>query len=117
MPYTPVQFESSRAKDQIRQDLRKAREKALEQVRVILFYLFTYVEYLNFLSLLGRKSRYKRKAAEEERARERGDDKWMLPSMEERYSQKILPKRARNTRGTKSTRKRRRKASLCKCLL
>lgn len=32
MPYNPVQFESSRDKDRAREDLREAREKALEQV-------------------------------------------------------------------------------------
>jgi hypothetical protein len=60
------------------------------------------------------KSRFERRAAEEERARERGDDKWMLPSVEERLAEesgKKSKKHKKEKKHKKKSKKEKRRAN------
>ncbi|CAB3370945.1 Hypothetical predicted protein [Cloeon dipterum] len=87
MPITPVQFESSRDKHQAREDLREARERVLEKA----------------------KAQFDRRTAEEERARERGDDKWMLASVEARLREEPGKKSKKNKKDKKHKKKKKSK--------
>uniref|UniRef100_A0A6V7KZM5 Cwf19-like C-terminal domain-containing protein n=1 Tax=Bracon brevicornis TaxID=1563983 RepID=A0A6V7KZM5_9HYME len=70
-----INFESSRVKERERENIRRAREKILAEAE----------------------EKYRRKEAAAERSRQRGDDKWMLPSVEEKLSGEKVKKRKRKS--------------------
>ncbi|XP_015110243.1 CWF19-like protein 2 [Diachasma alloeum] len=82
-----IQFESSRAKDAERQAIRDARERILAEAE----------------------ERYHKREAQSERARQRGDDKWMLPSVDAKLSEKSKKKKKKEKKSKKK--KKRRKSS------
>ncbi|XP_063981765.1 CWF19-like protein 2 [Diachasmimorpha longicaudata] len=83
-----IQFESSRVKDTQREAIRDARKRILAEAE----------------------ERYHRKEGQRERARQRGDDKWMLPSVDAKVSEKSK-KRSKKEKKTKHRKRRRRSSS------
>ncbi|KAF7989612.1 hypothetical protein HCN44_008286 [Aphidius gifuensis] len=84
-----IEFESSRVKDAERENLRRARERILAEAE----------------------EKYRIKEAKAERSRQRGDDKWMLPSVEEKLSSDKSKKKKKKDKKKKKTKKRKRKRS------
>ncbi|XP_034949207.1 CWF19-like protein 2 [Chelonus insularis] len=85
-----IQFESARVKAAQREAIEKARENILTEAE----------------------EKYHRKRAEKEKARLRGDDKWMLPSVEKNLSsEKSKKKRKKEKKEKKSKKKKHKKHS------
>ncbi|XP_043290104.1 CWF19-like protein 2 [Venturia canescens] len=89
-----INFESSKVKEAERQALREAREKILTNAEIA----------------------YRKKQAQVQRAKERGDDQWMLPSVEAKLSSTVSSKRKKkkekkNKKAKKSKKKKKHKES------
>lgn len=55
--------------------------------------------------------KYHKKEAQAERARQRGDDKWMLPSVEEKLGDKSKKKKKKDKKAKKKNKKKRKHSS------
>ncbi|XP_011298323.1 CWF19-like protein 2 [Fopius arisanus] len=84
-----IQFESSRVKEAQRQAIRDSRQKILTEA----------------------KEKHDKKLALAERARQRGDDKWILPSVEAKLSGKSKKKKKKDKKERKLKKKRRKSSS------
>ncbi|KAK0168559.1 hypothetical protein PV327_002345 [Microctonus hyperodae] len=82
-----IQFESAREKDAQREAVRKARERIL----------------------VDAEEKYRRKEAQEEQARLRGDDKWMLPSVDAKLSKDKSKKKKKKEKKEKKVKKSKKK--------
>ncbi|XP_057323234.1 CWF19-like protein 2 [Microplitis mediator] len=82
-----IQFESSRVKEAEREAIKKTREKILAEAE----------------------ESYNRKQAEAERARQRGDDKWMLPELDAKLSSGKLKKKKKKEKKEKKSKKSKKK--------
>ncbi|KAK0095363.1 hypothetical protein PV326_008558 [Microctonus aethiopoides] len=87
-----IQFESAREKDAQREAVRKARERIL----------------------IDAEEKYRRKENQAEQARLRGDDKWMLPSVDAKLSKdksKKKKKKEKKEKKVKKSKKKKRRSS------
>ncbi|KAH0556521.1 CWF19-like protein 2 [Cotesia glomerata] len=82
-----IQFESSRVKEAEREAIKKTRERIL----------------------LEAEERFKTKETQAERARQRGDDKWMLPELDAKLSSEKSKKKKKKEKKEKKSKKSKKK--------